>query len=95
MINLPLPPRETGSVLPGQPSNSSTTDQPASPLKRVSLGEFIQPLVAAAGQRQPWLEDFGDESIMLPADLYDVIREYARLQFQASTGSVTANPGIA
>ena len=53
-------------------------------LKRVSLGEFIQPLVTAAGQRQPWLEDFGNDSIMLPADLYDVIKEYSRLQIQAN-----------
>lgn len=57
-------------------------------LKLVSLKELLQPLVTAVGQRQPWVDDFRDDQVMLSADLYEVIREFARLQVTAA-----ATPG--
>lgn len=88
MMNLPLP----NNRIPGLSRNSSPTNKPANAaakpvsnqLKQLPLQEFLQPMVAAMNQAQPWVEDFGSDQIMLPVDLYEVIKEFARLQKQAN-----------
>ena len=79
--------------------NSDADEQAADRLKRVrqsrdelnlvSLQELLQPLVKAVGQRQQWVEDFRDDQVMLSADLYEVLREFSRLQESPDTA-----PGI-
>ncbi|MGI9516270.1 MAG: hypothetical protein ACR2NP_04425 [Pirellulaceae bacterium] len=60
--------------------SSQCRNQSREELKLVSLRELLQPLLTAVGQRQPWVEDFQDDQLMLSADSYEVIHEFARLQ---------------
>ena len=80
MMNLPLPndrlnamAAELGKNMPSPPAGH---DQ----LKKLPLSEFLKPMMTAVRQSQPWIDDFGNDTIMLPVDLYEVIKEFARLQ---------------
>ena len=84
MMHFPfLNPESDGPTLAQE--RTQRQQQSRDELKLVSLNEFLQPLVAAVGQRQPWVDDFGDDKVMLSADLYEVIREFAKLQPGAAT----------
>ncbi len=79
MMNLPLPTHRLKNV--GKGLNPVASPSPAGPeLKQLPLAEFLKPMLAAIHQSQPWVEDFHSDQIMLPLDLYEVIKEFSRLQ---------------
>ena len=80
MMNLPLPNNRLNKLATVTQSDSGKTKTNASHLKKLPLNEFLQPLVTAMHQRQPWVDDFCNDQIMLPVDLYEVIKEFTRLQ---------------
>jgi hypothetical protein len=49
----------------------------------VSLREISGILAEAVNGRKAWLEDFADDPIQIPADLYDVVLAYRRLKKSA------------
>ena len=52
---------------------------------RVSVGDFLTPLLAAVRENRCWVDDFQNDLITIPADLYEIIRESARLRLESST----------
>ena len=80
MMNLPLPNNRLKLGTAGWNKLKPATNPPSSDLMQVSLSEFLQPMMAAIKQSQPWVNDFENDQIMLPVDLYEVIKEFARLQ---------------
>lgn len=66
-----------------KPSNSSvgpSKERSTQELKQLSLAEFLQPLATAIRQKQPWVDDFGTDQIMVSPDLYEVIQTFAVMQ---------------
>lgn len=49
----------------------------------VSLREISGILAEAVNGRKAWLEDFADDPIQIPADLFDVVQAYRRLRKSA------------
>ena len=55
----------------------STVDQkPSDNSVSVPLAEILPALADAATQGRTWVNDFADDEITIPADLYDVIIAY-------------------
>jgi hypothetical protein len=52
----------------------------ASPQVSIRLGEFCRILADALGSHRTWVQDFADDPIDVPADLYDVLTAYGRLR---------------
>jgi hypothetical protein len=80
MMNLPLPNNRLPDSDHALSSIGGLPASAAAPLKQLTLSEFLKPMMAALQQRQPWVDDFRNDPIMLPVDLYEVVREFARLQ---------------
>ncbi|MDB5385580.1 MAG: hypothetical protein JWM11_1226 [Planctomycetaceae bacterium] len=59
---------------------AETTETPAI---SVPLREIAGILAEAVNGRKAWLEDFADDPIQIPADLYDVVLAYRRLKKSA------------
>ena len=49
----------------------------------VSLREISDVLAEAVTSRRTWLQDFADDPIQIPNDLYDVLVAYRRLRKSA------------
>jgi hypothetical protein len=49
----------------------------------VSLREISGILAEAVNGRKAWLDDFADDPIQIPADLFDVVLAYRRLRKSA------------
>ena len=47
---------------------------------QVRLGDLISPLVTAVKQRKQWIDDFSEDTVTVPADLYEVIRAFNGFQ---------------
>ena len=91
MMNVPLPGNRLKKLMTNKltgkagfaknlipkPPTSSVGD---SGLKQLSLAEFLQPMMAAMTQKQPWIEDFGGDQITMPADLYEVLTAFSSMQ---------------
>ena len=46
----------------------------------ISFGELRRIIEDANGSERTWLRDFSCEDVQIPEDLYDVLKEYARLR---------------
>ncbi len=46
----------------------------------IALADLIAPVVEAVRQRKQWLNDFSDDRILVPTDLYEVIRAFQEIQ---------------
>lgn len=77
MMNLPLHHNRlaNANLFPATTKKRSNRD-----LKQIPLADFLKPMLQAVDQSQPWVNDFDNDSIMLPVDLYEVIQAYAQLQ---------------
>jgi len=49
----------------------------------VTLGEISGNLAKAVNSRHTWLQDFAEDPIQIPHDLYDVLVAYRRLRKSA------------
>lgn len=49
-------------------------------VKAISFAELIKPLAEAFKQEQQWVKDFGQEKIILSADLHDIVMMFGKLQ---------------
>lgn len=90
MMNLPLPQRRFDdahfkkknvdllNLMPTKKADQAK--KPEDQLKMVALSELINPLIKAIEQSQPWVEDFGQEQIIVSADLHEVLNAFANLQ---------------
>lgn len=58
----------TASVLGHEPSDPATV--------KVPLGEILPALLEAAAAGRVWVDDFAEDEITLPTDLYEVILAY-------------------
>ena len=47
---------------------------------RVSLGEVVPILLAAAREGRVWLDDFANDEVTIPRDLHDVLMAYHHFQ---------------
>lgn len=50
------------------------------PTMTIPLGEFIEILEDALRTRRQWVQDFRDDDVQIPEDLYEVMTEYSRLR---------------
>ena len=80
MMNLPLPNHRLQIGTAGLAAMKPSAQPPQDELMKLALSEFLKPMMAAVKQSQPWINDFENDQIMLPVDLYEVIKEFARLQ---------------
>jgi hypothetical protein len=46
----------------------------------ITFGELMQILDEASRKHRTWLEDFSNDGIQVPEDLYEVLTEYTRLR---------------
>ncbi|MCA9023809.1 MAG: hypothetical protein KDA86_01225 [Planctomycetaceae bacterium] len=53
------------------------------PLVTMSLGEFCQILGDAKDTDRTWIQDFADDEIQVPVDLYEVLHAYAHMRAAA------------
>lgn len=53
------------------------------PLATMTLGEFCQILGDAKDTDRTWIQDFADDEIQLPIDLYEVLNAYAHMRAAA------------
>jgi hypothetical protein len=60
-----------------------STEPAEAPGISVSLREISGILAEAVNGRKAWLDDFADDPIVIPADLYDVVLAYRRLRKSA------------
>ncbi len=58
-------------------------DTPPAPAITVTLREISAVLADAVSARRTWLQDFADDPIQIPNDLYDVLVAYRRLRKSA------------
>ncbi len=70
---------------PEPASNEAGSDQQDTPRETpatltVSVGEIFPALADAMASGRTWLEDFKDEEITIPYDLYEVILAYQHYQ---------------
>ncbi len=82
MMNLPFP---NDRLKPFKSSLKVTGPKPTQPgpdWKPMSLSDFIQPMLTAVEQGQPWVNDFATDTIMLPVDLHEVIHAYTQIQIK-------------
>ena len=49
---------------------------------RVSIGDLLPPLLAAASENRRWIEDFQNDLITIPADLYEMVRESIQMRVE-------------
>ena len=49
-------------------------------LQVMQFGDVLQQVQAALGQGQTWLNDFLNDDVLIPSDLYEVFQAFARLQ---------------
>jgi len=56
------------------------TDTLTEPLVGIRLGEVIGFLEDAVRWDRTWLQDFKDDEIQVPADLYEVLTAYSHLR---------------
>lgn len=57
----------------------SSTNATPTPGMTVTLREISGILTDAVNSRRTWLQDFADDPIQIPNDLYDVLVAYRRL----------------
>ncbi|MDG2104017.1 MAG: hypothetical protein P8J91_09720 [Pirellulaceae bacterium] len=82
MMNLPFP---NDRLKPFKSNLKVMGPKPTPPepdWKPMSLADFVQPMMAALEQGQPWVNDFASDTIMLPVDLHEVIQAYAEIQIK-------------
>ncbi|MEX0867866.1 MAG: hypothetical protein WD030_10950 [Pirellulales bacterium] len=60
----------------GPEVENSAFDQPARDTVDVKLGDIFPLLADAVASQRTWLDDFADDEINIPADLYEVILAY-------------------
>ena len=58
-----------------RPHTISKTDAGESRIT-VSLGEVLPLLADAVNSRRTWLDDFDDDDITMPTDLFEVLKAY-------------------
>lgn len=58
---------------------------PESPLQTVRFGDLLEPLQRAMGQGPVWLQDFCNDDVLLPRDLYEVLQAFSRIQRDSRT----------
>lgn len=71
-------PASQDHTIQSTPPDFSDSGEPQ--LRTMPFGEVLTQLKAALGQGQSWLNDFGNDDVTMPSDLYDVIQAFARLQ---------------
>ncbi len=69
-------PNPSDSVL----NKKQSSNEPLHGLKAISFCDLIAPLAEALKQNQQWVEDFGQEKIILPADLHEIVLMFGELQ---------------
>ncbi len=63
-----------------------TEDDPVGtqvPLATMTLGEFCRILGDANGTDRTWIQDFAQDEIQVPVDLYEVLHAYAAMRAAA------------
>ncbi len=95
MMNVPLPGNRftnlTAATAKSPLIPSSPEPLPNQNLKQLPLSEFLQPLVTAMTQKQPWVDDFSNDPIMLPPDLYEVIKTFAKMQTPKPSSDISGS----
>lgn len=64
------------------PANESVQRQPAQTVT-VSLGEILEPLAEALASNRTFINDFSDDEVQIPSDLYEALMASACLRKSA------------
>ncbi|MEW4489645.1 hypothetical protein AB1L42_16300 [Thalassoglobus sp. JC818] len=56
------------------------TFAPEPPTITMTFGELLEVIKDASRSGRTWIEDFHNDDVQIPEDLYDVLTEYRRLR---------------